>query len=303
MRRLLALACRAFPPEHRARQSDEVVDTALLASRGSTIGALREALSVVGAGLSQRVRGESRRSVQDGVRLLAGVLAVVNLAVALAGVWLVSQPLPIYTEGGTVMYVFGVDWWWVSFTAAAAAIVVGLALGSRRLAVAAAIANVAIVGYDALFVVNGTDWFSGHLSAFTYAQQTAFPVSGYWLPGAILLVLATAAAPLRRQPLKRLPLALAAALMLVLFSHEIAGSFLFLLWPLTAIVLLAVAFGGFAPRLAVLAVGGVLVAAPSVVGYSTQHTYHHSPVVTWVAAGLAIGLLLPLGKLARHRLT
>ena len=110
MRRLLALACRAFPPEHRARQSDEVVDTALLASRGSTIGALREALSVVGAGLSQRVRGESRRSVQDGVRLLAGVLAVVNLAVALAGVWLVSQPLPIYTEGGTVMYVFGVDW-------------------------------------------------------------------------------------------------------------------------------------------------------------------------------------------------
>ena len=30
MRELLRLACRAFPPDHRARRSDEVVDTALL---------------------------------------------------------------------------------------------------------------------------------------------------------------------------------------------------------------------------------------------------------------------------------
>ena len=314
MRRLLALACRAFPPEHRARQSDEVIDTAALAADGSTVGTLHEALSLVGAGLSQRLRGESRRSVPDGVRLLVGVLAVVNLAVALAGVIVVAQPLPVYHSCRVIlsgvesscapMLPFVVDWWWIAFTTAAAGIVLGLVLGNRLLAAGAAMANLALVGYDALFLVNGTDWFSGHLAAFTYGQQSAFPVGRHWLPAAIVLALATAVAPLRPRTLMSFPLALVAAVPLVVLSREIPGSFFFLLGPLAAIVVLALAFGGLAPRLAMLAVGGVLVALPSEVVCLAHRSIHHDSFVTWaVAAGLVLGLLLPLAQLTRRRLT
>ena len=179
-------------------------------------------------------------------------------------------------------------------------------VGNRRLALGAGIANLGIVGYDALFVANGTDWSSGHLVVFSLGQTvaTVFPVGRYWLAAAIVLVLATAAAPLRGLPLRRLPLPFVSALLLVVLSREIAGGFTFLRWPLLAIVVLGMAFGGLAPRLAVLAVGVVLVAAPRVVGYLTESYVHHDSVVTWaVAAGLALGIVLPLAQLARRRLT
>ena len=86
MRGLLAVACRAFPPDHRARHSDEIVDTALLAANGSRWRTAGEALSLVVAGARQRLRAESSRSMRDGAALLAGILALVNLAVALAGI-------------------------------------------------------------------------------------------------------------------------------------------------------------------------------------------------------------------------
>src|SRR5581483_5715727 len=85
MRELFAVACRAFPPGHRARRSDEVVDTALLAAEGSLWGGAREAVSLVAAGMHQRLRAEAARSWRHGASLLAGVLGVVNLAVAVAG--------------------------------------------------------------------------------------------------------------------------------------------------------------------------------------------------------------------------
>ena len=303
MRRLLVVACRAFPRDHRARSSDEVVDTAVLASRGSTLGALHEALSLVSAGVRQRLRGESGRSLRDGVRLLTGVLALVNLGVAVAGVTLVSQPLPIATGGGTVMNPFVLDWWWIAFTAAAGGVVLGLVLGNRRLAAGAAMANLGLIAYDALFLVSGPDWMSGHLAAFTYGQPVAFPVGRHWLPAAIVLALATAAAPLRRLPLARFPLALVAIVPLVVLSREIPGRFFFLLAPLAAIVALAVALGGRAPRLTVLAGGGVLAALPSEIVYLAHGSIHHDPLVTSaVAASLALGLLLPLAKLTRRRL-
>jgi len=308
MRRLLKLSCRAFPAGHRARHSDEVVDTAVLASRGSTLRALREALSLVGAGMWQRLRSESERSLQDGVRLLAGVLAVVNLAVAVAGVILAAQPLPVFhscaaISACTPMQPFAVDWWWIAFVAAAAAVVLGLALGNRLLAAGAAMANLGLVAYDALFLVNGTDWFSGHLAVFTYGQQLAFPVGRHWLPAAIVLALATAAAPLRRLPLTSSALVLLAAVPLVVLSREIPGSFFFLLGPLAAIVVLAIAFGGRAPRLAVLALGGFLAALQSEIVYLAHGSIHRDPLVTWaVAVGVGVGLLLPLAQLARRRL-
>jgi hypothetical protein len=134
--------------------------------------------------------------------------------------------------------------------------------------------------------------------------MNAFPVGRYWLPAAIVLVLATAAAPLRRLPLARLPVAIVSALALVVLSREL-GSFWFLLWPLTAIAVLAMAFGGVAPRLAALAVGGVLVAIPSAVGYVTeQNPVRHGSTLAWaVTAGLAAGLFVPVAHLTRRRLT
>ena len=111
MRRLLALACLAFPPDHHARCSDEVVDTALLAADGSAGRAAREALSLVVAGLRQRLRAESRRSLRDGAGLLAGVLALVNLAVAVAGLTEgIDRPVPSDTPFNQV---YVVDWWWI----------------------------------------------------------------------------------------------------------------------------------------------------------------------------------------------
>lgn len=254
MRRLLALSCRAFPPEHRARHSDEVIDTAALAADGSRVRVAREAFSLVVAGVVERCRAERNRSLRDGVRLVAGVLAVVNLAVALAGVIVVAQPLPVYHSCPAVlsgvksscapMLPFVVDWWWIAFTAAAAGIVLGLVLGNRLLAAGAAMANLGLLTYDAFVLVDREVWFTGHLSAFAYGHPSAFPVGREWFAAAVVLALATAGAPLRRLPLTNLALASVPALLLIALSRELAGRFFFLLWLLAAVVALAIAFGG-----------------------------------------------------------
>ncbi len=306
MRGVLVFACRAFPQEHRARQSEEVVDTAVLAADGSAWGGAREAFSLVVAGLGQRLRAESARSVSDGAALLAGVLALVNLAVALAGI-------TAGFHGGT-MYFFHVtsygrpyvvDWWWIAFVLAAAAVVVGLVFGWRRLAVGAALVNLGLVGYDAIFLANGNPYDGkGHFDVFTYTQTSSFPAGRQWFVAAAVLALATAAARPRRLPLTRLPLALVVVPALVVLARETWGVFFYLRWPLMAIVLLAVAFGAVAPRLAVLGIGATLAAAPCVIAYLTAPNLQHDPVVTGiVAAALAVGALLPLAYLTRRRLT
>jgi hypothetical protein len=308
MRELLLFACRAFPRDHRARRSDEAVDTALLAADGSTRRAASEALSLVGAGIRQRLRAESDRSARDGAALLAGLLALVNLAVALAGITAGVgrgsglQLLPLTYGPRYLPYV--VDWWWIAFTFTAAGIVVGLLRGNRRLALGSALVNLGLVGYDAIFLANGNPYDGrGHLDVFTYAQTSSFPAGRQWLAAAVVLALATARATQRRLPLTRLPLTLAVVVLLVVLSRETWGAFFFLRWGLVAVVLLAVAFGALAPRLAVLAFGATLAAAPSVVGYLTAPNLQHDPVVTVVvAAGLALGLLLPLAQLTRRRL-
>lgn len=302
MRRLLSLACRAFPPDHRARRSDEVVDTALLAADGSALGAAREALSLVSAGARERLKAESRRTLRDGLALLVGILASLNLAIALAGIGLgVHPPPPFECPCGPrfdpAPYV--IDWWWIAFALAASAIVVGLVLGNRRLACVAALVNVGIVGYDALLIAPG---LRGHLNAIAY-MQGGYPAGQEWLAPAVVLVLATAVTPLRRLSLRRLPLTLGIAMGLVALSRERYG-FFYLRWPLAAILVLALAFGWLAPRLAVVAVGASLAVVPYVVEYLSVPYAYHDPVVKWVAApGLALGILLPLAYLTRRRLT
>jgi hypothetical protein len=307
MRKLLLLSCRAFPPEHRARQSDEIVDTALLAADGSVWRAAREAFSVVFAGLRKRPRAESRRTLRDGVGLLARLLALLNLAVALYGIsFAVDQPPPpsvLWPAGVYFRNPYVVDWWWIAFAVAAAGIVLGLALGNRTLALGSAVGNLVIVGYDALFLAGS---LRGHLNAFAFLRgPDGYPVGQEWLAPAALLVLATAAAPLRRRSLGGLPLALAVASLLVVAARESPSGYFFLLWPFALVVLLAVALGWLAPRLAVLAVGLSLALAPSVVQYLSGPSWaYRAPAVTWVAApGLALGILLPLAYLTRRRLT
>jgi hypothetical protein len=305
MREVFALACRAFPREHRARRSDEIVDTALLAAGDSRWRAAREAFSLVVAGTWQRLRAESHRSPREGAAALAGILAIVNLAVALAGItaslhFAGVRPYRTLSYGPYV-----VDWWWIAFTVAAAGTVLGLARGNRRLAVGAAFANLAIIAYDAIFAVNFSPYDGrGHLDVFTYTQTSSVPAGREWFAAAAVLAVATAFAPLHRRPLTRMLLALALAVALVVLSRETWGAFFFLRWPLAAIVLLAVAFGALAPRLAVIAAGVTLAAAQSVVSYLTAPNLHHDPFVTGVvAAGLAVGVLLPLAQLRPRRLT
>lgn len=311
MRGVLVFSCRAFPRDHRARKSDEVVDTALLAADGSAWRGAREAFSLVMAGYRQRLRAESGRSARDGAELLAGVLAIVNLAVAVAGISLGVHPLrpPGIPPGVSYELAhspYSIDWWWIAFAVAAAGIVLGLVLGNRWLAVGAAFANLGLVGYDAIFLAdNSMNDGRGHLDVFTYVRSTlSFPGERQWLSVAVVLALATAAAPRRRLPLKSLPLGLMVVALLVVLSRETAGGFLFLRWPLIAIVVVGVALGSVAPRLAVVAVGATLAAVPSTDTYLTMPGYEKGPVTTWVvAAGLALGVLLPLAQLTRRRLT
>jgi hypothetical protein len=302
MRKLLLLACRAFPREHRARQSDEIVDTAVLAADGSAWRGIREALSLVFAGMRQRLRVESDRPLRDGATLLAGVLAILNLSVVLARIAVVIWPHPPAWPFFAFYDPFVVDWWWIAFAVAATGIVLGLVLGNRRLALGAALANLGIVGYDAIFVATSPG--AGHLEAITWwGGPGDYPIGWEWLAPAVVLALSTAAASVRRVSLARMPLALVAALLLVVLSRQVPGGFFFLRWPLVAIVVLAMAFGWVAPRLAAAAIGISLAVAPSVVTYLTE-PYHHAFFVTWVAApGLALGVLLPVAYLTRRRLT
>lgn len=311
MRRLLAFACRAFPPDHRARQSDEVIDTALLAADGSARRAASEALSVVVAGMRQRLRAESGRSLREGAALLAGVLALVNLAVASAGVAMSVHPArpPELPSGVPYTFAHGpyaIDWWWIGFAVAAAAVVLGLVLGERWVAVGAAFANLGLVAYDATFLAdNSMNDGRGHLDVFTYSRPAlSFPGERQWLSVAVVLALATAVAPPRRLPLKSLAPALAVVLLLVVLSRETAGGFFFLRWPLVALVVLGVVLGSVAPRLAVVAIGVTLAFVPSADTYLTMPGYQKGSVTTWVVAvGLTLGVLLPLVQLTRRRLT
>ncbi len=296
MRGLLAFACRAFPPDHRARRSDEVVDTALLAADGSAWRATREALSLVVAGVRQRLRAESDRPLRDGLALLAWALALVNLAVALAGSVATNPPFVPFASRGLPPYPYRPDWWWIAFTIAAAGIVVGQVRGNRRLALGAALANLGLLAYDAIFPASIA--CPCLLPLITYPP--GFPAGHEWLAPAVVLVLATATAPLRRLPLTRVPLTAVAVGAPVVMSRETWGHFLFLRWPLAAVLLLAIAFGALVPRLVVLAVGAALAAAPSGATLLIGANLPHPAAVGFAAAGL---VLVPFARLVRRRLT
>jgi hypothetical protein len=60
----------------------------------------------------------------------------------------------------------------------------------------------------------------------------------------------------------------------------------------------------------VVALGGTLIAAPSVIAYLARpdgatpyYSHHHPAVIAAVAAALVLSVVLPLAHLARRRLT
>ena len=295
MRRLLAISCRAFPRCHRARQSDEIVDTALLAAHGSVGLTIREALSIVVAGVRQRLHVESNRPLRDGIALVAWVLALVNLALALAGTLAVRPPLILFSWRNFQPYPWRPDWWWIAFTLAAAGIVLGLFRGDRRLALGSALVNLGLLTFTAVVAPNPCPCV---LDLINFGP--AFPTGRQWLAPAVVLALATAAAPLSRLPLTRVPLAVGVVAVLVVLSRETWGHFFFLRWPLAAVLVLAIAFGALVPRLAVLAFGAVLAAVGSGNTLLIRSDLPHPFVVGFAAVGVA---LVPLARVVRQRLT
>lgn len=299
MRRLLVFACRAFPSDHRARRSDEVVDTAWLAADGSALRAGREAFWLVVAGMRQRLRAESDRPLRDGLAPLAWVLAIVNLAIALAGALAVNPPFLPFSSLARPPYTYRPDWWWIAFTIAAVGIVLGLVRGDRRLAVGGALANLGFLAYDAIFPAHIP--CPCLLNLFNF--EPGFPAGRQWLAPALVLAVSVAAAPLRRVQLTRVPLAAGAVALLVGLSRQTFGHFLFLRWPLGVVLLLAIAFGTLVPRLAVLAVGLVLAAAPTGATYVAGSNLDRRPSASgFVAAALALGAFMPFARLVRRRL-
>jgi hypothetical protein len=289
MRRLLVLACRAFPRDHRARRSDEVVDTASLVADGSRGRATREALSLVLGGIRERLRVESNCSFRDGLRLLAGVLAVVNLAVAIVG-----PGLRAWASGfGYSGYQHLPGWWWFALPIAAAGVVLGLMVGDRRLALGAALANLGLLVYHAFAPWQHHGPFDPVAMIRVYGAS--FPAGREWLAPAVVLALATAAAPLRRIPLTRVPLLAGVVWALVALAQETAprADFTFLRWPLAALMLVTVAFGWLLPRLAVMTVGLVLAAG-----------FHVGRAAMWsVTAVFVLWAFMPVARVVRRRLT
>ncbi|HEY2354814.1 MAG TPA: hypothetical protein VGH79_07965 [Gaiellaceae bacterium] len=299
MSRLLSFACRAFPRDYRARRSGELVDTALLVANGSRLRAAREALSLVVAGTRERVDRESRRPLRDGLWLLAVILAAVNLAVALVGA-AAERAIPLFATTPFTPYPYRPGWWWIAFAVAAAGIVLGLLIGRRWIALGSALANFGLLAYAATspFHVRGSQLLVRLFFA------TSYPLGSQWLAPAAVLALATAAAPLRRPALARLPLVVGIVAALVLLAHATKpwGDFLFLSWPLVVLVLLTIAFGSFLPRLTVLTVGLVLAAAPS--GVTLFAGRSGDRAVTWfVTVFCILGAFGTFARLARRRLT
>lgn len=304
-RRLLALSCRAFPRAHRARTSDEITDTAMLAADGSAWRAGREAISLVVGGAWERLRAERGMSVRSGVALVAQLLALLNLAVALCGVSLVVDAppyrMPPRTPGWVPHDAYTLDRWWIAFAFSALGVVVGLALGRRAVALGAALANLAIVGYDAL-VLPG---HGGHFLAFdTQSWGIPYPVFWTWLLASVVLVLAVIAAPSHRS-LVRLPVVIAGAVLLDVVARAHSDGFFFLQWPVEVVVALGVVFGLWAPRLAVLAIGAALALGPMVLLFTGRLAWQLGApmrLATLLALCLVLDLLLPLAYLARRRL-
>jgi hypothetical protein len=247
----------------------------------------------------------------SGAYLCAWALAIVNLAVAVYSltvrVHVLDSPVrAVYVSPSYAPYV--TDWWWLSFAAASAGLIVALAASRRWVAVSMAGASFALVAYDALLLANSDKYDGrGHFDLFTYAQTSSFPGGREWLAAASVLLTATLVsgvgeATSRLRQRKALAFAFPLVVVLVAAARETWGAFFYLRWGVLAIVLVALFVAALAPRLTVVAAGVSLAALPSALVYVTSDNLSPGRVGAGaVLAGLTLGLILPIALLSRDR--
>jgi hypothetical protein len=287
--RVYRVALRSYPARYRAAREDEILSTLAEGQGEQVLPRAGELLALVRAGLGERNRvdlAQGGRWVWEGLGSLAVPLTCVNAAVALAGLW-VAWSLPT-----------GPGRWWPAFAALAVALAIAAAARLTRVATVLGLANLALVGFDALtMALNG--WQAApHLrllehypssgahvpmSSARLGSGPAFPEPSAsvpsnpteLLPFAVVLALACLGTMLSRKAGLRarprfaragLTLAVAAGLAGIALADP-EGRLAFLLVPALAIAAAGLVAALFYARAAVVT-GAILVAsAPSVFWY------------------------------------
>lgn len=185
--RLLRACLRAYPAPRRERDGAVLLSLAHdLSSDGSALG---EAAGLIRGGLADRLRirwrGLVRAPWRPALRRLALPLAAIHLAVWATGIAGIFDPLPLGK-------------WWTLVLGGSALALVGAALRRRAVAMIGSLgvlAALAARGLDAY--LNGTDASGAHFSS--YIGSTEVDLDSAMFPAALLLVLAAAALPRRRE--------------------------------------------------------------------------------------------------------
>lgn len=286
--RVYRVALRAYPARYRAAREEEILSTLLEGQGKRVLPRAHELLALVRAGLGERNRGDLARGgwAWRGLGSLAVPLTSVNAAVALAGLW-VAWSLPN-----------GPGRWWPVFAALAVTLAIAAAVRLTRVATALGLANLALVGFDALTMTRN-DWQAApHLRLLEHYPASGVPVpmssarlgSGpaftepsasvpsnpsELVPFAVVLALACLGTMLSRTAGLRagvrlarasVTLAVAAGFAGIALANP-AGRFAFLLVPALAIAGIGLVASLFYARAAVVTVAILLASAPSVFWY------------------------------------
>ena len=287
--RVYRVALRSYPARYRAAREDELLSTLAEVQRERVLPRAGELVALVRAGLGERNRADLTRGgrwVWGGLGSLAVPLTCVNAAVALAGLWVAWS---LATGPGR---------WWPAFAALAVALAIAAAARLTRVAMVLGLANLALVGFDALtMTLNG--WQAPpHLRLLEHYSSSGpqvgmstqrlgsgqeFPEPSASVPSnpselvpfAVVLALACLGAMLSRKaglraraPFARagLTLAVAAGLAGIALADP-EGRFAFLLVPALALAGAGLLAALFYARAAVVTVAMLVASAPSVFWY------------------------------------
>lgn len=282
--RVYRIALRAYPPRYRTAREEEILATLLDAQGERVLPRAFELLALLRAGLGERNRIDLARGgwAWKGLGSLAVPLACVNAAVALAGLWVASS-LPD-----------GPGRWWPLF----AALAIAAAIRFTRVATTLALANLAVIGFDALTMTRNGSQPAPHLrllehypdSGVAVAMSTARLGSGpaftepsasipsnpsEVVPFAVVLALACLGSMLSGTAGLRVHVRLAragatlavAAGFAAIASANPAARFAFLLVPALAVAGIGLVASFFYARATAVTIGVVLASAPSVFWY------------------------------------
>lgn len=287
--RVYRAALRAYPARYRAFREAEILSTLAEAQHEQVLPKAGELLALARAGLGERNRvdlASGGRWGWRGLGSLAVPLACANAAVALAGLWVA------WSMSG------GPGRWWPVFAAVAVALAIAAAVRVLRVATVLGLANLTLVGFDA--VTMALDGWRAvphlrllehypaagvHVSMSTarLGSGPAFPEPSASVPSnptelvpfAVVLALACLGTMLSRRPALRararvaragLTLATAAGLAGIALANP-DGRFAFLLVPALAFAAAGLVAAVVYARAAVVTVAILVASAPSVFWY------------------------------------